>query len=89
MSPHAFRPHRPHPQYCAVCMADAGAPWHSLELFTDADREREEARRAQDASDLAATMRTVKADISQAAGRMERESPLFFGKGDTPTLWSS
>jgi hypothetical protein len=32
-------------------------------------------------------MRTRKADISQAAGRMERESPLFMGKGDNPCLF--
>jgi len=53
----------------------------------DADREREAARQAQEALDLAATMRTVKADVSKAVGIMERESPLFYGSGSNPVLF--
>jgi len=72
---------------CALCGGWPDASYHNLELFTDADREREQARQAQGAVDLAAKMRTAKADVSEAAGIMERESPLFFGTGVNPALF--
>jgi hypothetical protein len=53
----------------------------------EAEREREEARGLMQRMELEETMRTVKADISAKAGEMERESPLFYGTSDNPTLW--
>jgi hypothetical protein len=40
-----------------------------------------------EAEELTARMRTPKADVSAKAGRMERESPLFFGTGENPILF--
>lgn len=87
MTPHPFTATRGKPQRCALCQSNAGAAWHSLELFTDAHREREAARQVAEAEELTARMRTVKADISRAAGEMEREAPLFYGTGENPSLF--
>lgn len=87
MNPHAFRAIKPGSNRCQVCGGWADAGYHSLELFTDADKERERIRGIQEAWNMTEMMRTRKADISQAAGRMERESPLFHGKGDNPCLF--
>lgn len=59
----------------------------SLELFTGTDRERETARQIAEAAQLTARLRTSKADISTAAGDLERNSPLFMGTGDNPILF--
>ena len=37
--------------------------------------------------ELTALMREPKADISKSTGELERESPLFFGTGDNPSLF--
>lgn len=37
--------------------------------------------------ELTARMLEPKGDINSRAGRMERESPLFFGQGENPTLF--
>lgn len=52
---------------------------------TDADRGA--ALGIAQAEDLTAQMRKPLADVSIKAGRMERESPLFFGSGSNPTLF--
>jgi hypothetical protein len=36
---------------------------------------------------LSARLREPGGDVSAIAGRMERDSPLFFGKGDNPGLF--
>ena len=36
---------------------------------------------------LTAKMREAKAYVSRKAGEMERESPLFFGTGQNPSLF--
>lgn len=59
-----------------------------MELFKGTDKERELARQIQEAADLTAAMLEPKADISAKAGKMERESPLFYGTGENPTFWS-
>ena len=38
--------------------------------------------------ELSAKLREPKADVSAKAGEMERESPLFFGTGDNPSLFT-
>jgi hypothetical protein len=53
----------------------------------EAEREREEAKGIMERMELEERMRTVKADISEKAGEMERNSPLFHGKGSNPTLF--
>jgi hypothetical protein len=88
MNPHPFKPTAKHKQ-CATCGGWADASYHNLELFTDADREREKARQIQEAAELTLEMRRPLADVSEKAGQMERESPLFYGRGENPTLWST
>jgi hypothetical protein len=53
----------------------------------EAEREREEARGIRQRMELEERMRAVKADISEKAGEMERNAPLFFGTGDNPALF--
>ena len=86
-APHAFRAISAKVHRCAVCGGWPDADYHNLELFTDADRERQAALDLADAERMTATMRTVKGDVSRAAGILERESPLFYGKGDAPCLF--
>jgi hypothetical protein len=85
MTPHAFRPIKGKKQ-CAICGGWADANYHNLELFTDADRDREAARQLTEAEEMTAQMRTPLKDVSTAAGIMERDSPLFFGTGINPGL---
>jgi hypothetical protein len=52
-----------------------------------ADQDRAQARAEAEGAELSAEIRQPKGDISEAAGRMERSSPLFFGTGDNPSLF--
>jgi len=52
-----------------------------------ADADREKAAALSLAEDLTARLRSTRGDISARAGRLERESPLFWGTGDNPTLF--
>lgn len=72
---------------CASCGLPAGHSVHLLKLFEGSDAERETARAKREAETLTDIMRTPKADVSGKAGRMERESPLFFGTGSNPGLF--
>jgi len=51
------------------------------------DEDREKALGIAQADELTARLRSTRGDISGKAGRMERESPLFFGTGANPLLW--
>jgi hypothetical protein len=51
------------------------------------DTDRQIALGVAQAEELTARLRSTRGDISAKAGRMERESPLFFGTGDSPLLW--
>ena len=42
---------------------------------------------AHEALEMAKQMRRPLGDVSEAAGIMERRSPLFYGKGNHPTLF--
>lgn len=86
-SPHAFRALKPGSNRCQTCGGWSEHPAHSLELWTDADRDRENALRLQEAQDMTDTLRTVKDDVSRATGILERNSPLFFGTGSNPVLF--
>jgi hypothetical protein len=59
----------------------------TAELFAGTDAEREQARIEAEAEELIAEMRRPLADISAKAGRMERDSPLFYGTGENPNLF--
>lgn len=52
-----------------------------------ADTDRAKARGEAEGAELSAEIRRPLRDISDAAGKMERSSPLFFGTGDNPTLF--
>ena len=49
--------------------------------------ERNEARIEAEVNEMQETMRKPLGDVSQKAGDMERNAPLFFGTGDNPTLF--
>lgn len=51
------------------------------------DADREKALGLAQAEELTARLRSTRGDISDRSGRMERESPLFFGTGENPLLW--
>jgi len=59
----------------------------ALPGMENVDQERAAARGETEAQLLSDELRRPLADISGAAGRMERESPLFKGQGDFPTLF--
>lgn len=52
------------------------------------DEDREQARAIAEAEELTAEMLKPLGDISAKAGRIERDSPLFYGTGDNPSLFS-
>jgi hypothetical protein len=89
MEPHAYRRPANGGQSCEVCGSLPGAEIHLLALpgMEEAEREREEARGITQRMELEGRMRKVKADISEKAGEMERNSPLFHGTGNNPTLF--
>jgi hypothetical protein len=76
-------------EHCAVCNLLSDHPLHIMTLagMETADSDRETARQVQQAEDLTAELRRPLGDVSAKAGKMEREAPLFFGRGDNPTLF--
>ena len=92
ISPHAFVPVHFNGTImlrCDTCARFAADPIHILALagMETADADRETARQLAEAEELTAAMRQPRASISAKAGRMEREAPLFFGKGQNPLLF--
>ena len=69
--------------------AAALRPEDSLTLagMEHADAERRQAEAIQQAQDLTALMYQPGRNISAKAGEIERNSPLFYGTGDNPTLF--
>ena len=59
----------------------------ALPGFGDAVEDAHQAKEQGAGDELTARMREPARDISTDAGRMEREAPLFFGKGDNPILF--
>ncbi len=51
------------------------------------DEDRAKAAALSMREEMETRLRSTRGDISSKAGRMERESPLFFGTGDSPLLW--
>ncbi len=64
-------------------------PLVSLTLagFGDVAADRAQAAGVAEGERLTEILRTPKADVSDKAGRIERDSPLFFGTGDNPLLF--
>jgi hypothetical protein len=91
MEGHAFKPGRNTGRRigCAVCSQPAGAVVHLMAFpgMEAADREAEEDRHQAEATALAARLLEPRPRIDEKVGKMERESPLFCGTGDNPTLW--
>lgn len=84
--PHSFR-RRTKGNQCAICGGWKDASYHNLELFSDVDKAREAARQEQEAREMTTQLRQPLKDVSKASGIMERESPLFYGTGNNPTLF--
>lgn len=85
-TPHAFQRRKGSGQ-CSICGGWPDAPYHNLELFTDSDRERQQALDLAKAERMTAEMRQPLNDVSRATGILERESPLFYGTGANPALF--
>lgn len=60
---------------------------YSFAGMESADAEREAARALAACDELTARMYRPLSSISRAAGEIERESALFFGSGENPTLF--
>lgn len=77
------------PRNCIKC--SAGAVWLRSEAelpgFAGADKARASAMAQSEGEALTAKLREPVGGVSAKSGRMERESPLFFGKGDNPGLF--
>lgn len=58
-----------------------------FEVMGNVKEDRAQAAAEAQGEALTAEMLQPKADISKKAGHIERESPLFFGKGSNPTLF--
>lgn len=58
-----------------------------FEVMGNVAGDRAEARGIAEGQELTAELLKPKADISSKAGRLERESPLFFGTGENPGLF--
>jgi len=84
---HAFKSLQPGSNRCKECGGWVDHIHHSRELWSDVDREREDAKAAHEALEMAKQMRRPLGDVSEAAGIMERRSPLFYGKGNHPALF--
>ena len=80
--PHAFKPIKAHPKQCAICGGWVDASYHSLELFTGVDQERQRVRDAEEAEQMSRELQTSK-DVSHATRILENESPLFGGEPRT------
>jgi hypothetical protein len=85
--PHAFRPLKPGSTRCSACGGWADQPCHSLELFTDTDRDREAARGLAEAAQMTATLRTPMGNVSCQTGNLEQRSPLWYGTDSQPALF--
>lgn len=59
----------------------------SIPCMESADQDRAQARAEAEGAELSAEIRRPIKDISRDAGKMERESPLFYGTGDNQTLF--
>ena len=91
-TPHAFVPvifQGTEMLRCDACAMFRGHPLHveTLPGMETVDADRESALIVSKSADLGAQFTRPLDSISTKAGKMERHSPLFYGKGDQPTLF--
>jgi len=74
---------------CTLCGLPPESALHTYTLpgFEAVTELRADAAAIQTGEELTAAMREPLKDVSRMAGRIERDSPLFFGLGDNPTLF--
>ncbi len=58
-----------------------------IPCMESADADRATARAEAEGLELTAEIRRPLKDVSEAAGNMERNAPLFFGTGSNPSLF--
>jgi hypothetical protein len=81
------------PRGCKACGRGSGfmRPFseasYALAGMEGCDSERESAAGVATAQRLSERLRAPGRDVSADAGEMERNSPLFFGTGENPTLF--
>lgn len=79
------------PRGCEACGAGAmfleAEAEVSLPGCEKVARDRAEAYGVAQAAAMSERLRSARGDVSRTAGRLERESPLFFGSGDNPGLF--
>lgn len=75
------------PGNCVKCEAGAVFLKEEVELFPGTTEARASAMAQSEGEALTAKLREPVGGVSAKSGRMERESPLFFGKGDNPGLF--
>jgi hypothetical protein len=63
--------------------------WNQFfEVMGNVPADRADARAITEGEELTVEMRQPGRDVSKKAGRIERDSPLFYGKGDNPLLFN-
>ena len=76
---------------CEVCARYRSHPNHiqteTLPGMENADTEREAAKKLATAAELSAELLRPLGNINKKSGKMERESPLFYGLGGNPILF--
>jgi hypothetical protein len=81
------------PSRCLKCGKGSGflKPFseasYTLAGMESADKERSAARATAEREAMEERLKSAKGDIAARAGEMERNSPLFFGTGDNPSLF--
>ena len=88
MEAHAFKPGRNTGRRigCAICGQPVGAVVHAMAFpgMEAAAHKAEEARQQAEAAELPAKPLEPRPSIDEKVGKIERESPLFFGTGNYP-----
>jgi hypothetical protein len=74
---------------CDACAMFRGHPLHveTLPGMETVDADRESALIVAKSEDLSAQFTRPLTSVSKKAGNIERDSPLFWGKGSQPTLF--
>jgi hypothetical protein len=74
---------------CTLCGLPPESTLHTYTLpgFETVTELRADAAAIQHGEELTTAMRQPLKDVSRMVGKIERDSPLFFGLGDNPTLF--
>jgi len=76
-------------EHCAVCNLLSDHPLHIMTLpgCETTDEDRAKALASSQREEMETRLRSSRGDISARAGDLERNSPLFYGQGNNPTLF--